>query len=236
MTENMIDIMIFFLQNRKMNRRQFLKKSLEGIIVGSIPLIYSCSENPIKSEIDELDIIDFTIVKNITYLLTGENDVYEMSSSDKATLIKKNDKKTYYTFKLKELLTNNIDLNRYEKICRDDNFLYGIILAGYSSRFVKIVPSTGDEEFLNYIKGEPGGIFISDSKIWYIFNGKNVSSILESYDKYNGNRIDKMINTTLNDVIGLSIDKEGNFITYEKISNSFVKFKIENNEFKLLDN
>ena len=218
-----------------MNRREFLKKSLEGIVVG-IPLIYDCSKNPVDSKIEELDIIDFTMGLNRTYLLTGENDVWEMSSSNEAILIKKNDKKTYYAFKLRELLTDNIDLNRYEKICRDDNFLYGIILAGYSSRFVKIVPSTGDEEFLNYIKGEPGGIFISDSKIWYIFNGKNVSSILESYDKYNGNRIDKMINTTLYDVIGLSIDKEGNFITYEKTSNSFIKFKIEGGEFKLLEN
>ncbi len=33
-----------------MNRREFLKKGLEGIVVGSIPLIYNCGKNPIKSE------------------------------------------------------------------------------------------------------------------------------------------------------------------------------------------
>ena len=33
-----------------MNRREFLKKGLEGIIVASIPFISRCSKNPIKSE------------------------------------------------------------------------------------------------------------------------------------------------------------------------------------------
>jgi len=36
-----------------MNRRNFLKKSLEGIIIGSIPLI-SCSKNPVESELDDI--------------------------------------------------------------------------------------------------------------------------------------------------------------------------------------
>ena len=38
-----------------MNRREFLKKSLEGIIVG-IPLIYSCEKNPVESEFEKLSI------------------------------------------------------------------------------------------------------------------------------------------------------------------------------------
>ena len=33
----------------KYNRRQFLK-TLEGIVIGSVPLIYNCSKNPINSE------------------------------------------------------------------------------------------------------------------------------------------------------------------------------------------
>ena len=33
-----------------MNRREFLKKGLEGIIISSVPLIYSCSKNPVESE------------------------------------------------------------------------------------------------------------------------------------------------------------------------------------------
>ena len=33
-----------------MNRREFLKRGLEGIAIGSIPLIYNCSKNPVESE------------------------------------------------------------------------------------------------------------------------------------------------------------------------------------------
>jgi hypothetical protein len=34
-----------------MNRREFLKKSLEGIVIGGIPLIYNnCDKNPVKSD------------------------------------------------------------------------------------------------------------------------------------------------------------------------------------------
>ena len=40
-----------------MNRRDFLKKGLEGIVIGSIPLIYSCSKNPVDSK-------HFTLAKN----------------------------------------------------------------------------------------------------------------------------------------------------------------------------
>ena len=32
-----------------MNRRQFLKKSLEGIVIWSISLVYNCNKNPINS-------------------------------------------------------------------------------------------------------------------------------------------------------------------------------------------
>ena len=32
-----------------MNRREFLKKGLEGIIIGSIPLIFNCEKNPVSS-------------------------------------------------------------------------------------------------------------------------------------------------------------------------------------------
>ena len=45
-----------------MNRREFIKKSLEGIIIGSIPLIYNnCDKNPLKSE-SQYIFIDKTLV------------------------------------------------------------------------------------------------------------------------------------------------------------------------------
>jgi len=33
-----------------MNRREFLKKGLEGIVIASVPLISSCGKNPVESE------------------------------------------------------------------------------------------------------------------------------------------------------------------------------------------
>jgi hypothetical protein len=33
-----------------MNRREFLKKSLEGIVIGNIPLIYNCVKNPVEPD------------------------------------------------------------------------------------------------------------------------------------------------------------------------------------------
>jgi hypothetical protein len=40
-----------------MNRREFLKKSLEGIVLGSITLILNCEKNPIKYEISTNELI-----------------------------------------------------------------------------------------------------------------------------------------------------------------------------------
>ena len=37
-----------------MNRRQFLKKSLESIVITSIPLISSCGKNPVSYELEDI--------------------------------------------------------------------------------------------------------------------------------------------------------------------------------------
>ena len=36
-----------------MNRREFLKRSLEGVAIGRILLIYSCGKNPLESDMEE---------------------------------------------------------------------------------------------------------------------------------------------------------------------------------------
>lgn len=219
-----------------MNRREFIKKSLGGIVIISVPLVF-CGKNPIKSNIEEMDIIDLTTEQNITYFLTGENDVYRIISLNKAELIKKNDIKIYYKLKLKELFTDivseRIEKGHYSHLCRDDTLCYGIILAGWSSRFVIIDPITGEEKFLRYLQGEPAGLFISNKKLWYLSNRRNDTSLLLSYNKNSGENIDAFI-TPLHNAAGLSIDDGFNFTTYEKMSNSFVSFKIVNNEIKLL--
>ena len=43
-----------------MNRREFLKKSLEGIIVSSIPLISSCEKNPVSPDLESRKKIVFS--------------------------------------------------------------------------------------------------------------------------------------------------------------------------------
>ena len=53
-----------------MNRREFLKKGLEGIIVG-IPLIYNCGKNPVEPESEKLSI---KTEKNIYIWQLGESN------------------------------------------------------------------------------------------------------------------------------------------------------------------
>ena len=52
-----------------MNRREFLKKSLESIVIGSIPLISGCGKNPFKPE--ELSL---SISKSEWYTTTHKTD------------------------------------------------------------------------------------------------------------------------------------------------------------------
>ena len=62
-----------------MNRREFLKKSLEGIIIGSIPLISSCGKNPVESE-SELN--NNSIVKdNIEYYMQTNKKEYKLGEN-----------------------------------------------------------------------------------------------------------------------------------------------------------
>ena len=61
-----------------MNRREFLKKGLEGIIVG-IPLISSCGKNPLNSE-PELN--SNSIIKdNIEYYVQTDKKEYKLGES-----------------------------------------------------------------------------------------------------------------------------------------------------------
>ena len=63
-----------------MNRREFIKKSLGGILV-SIPLI-SCSKNPVSSEPEYLN--RYSVVKgNIVYSMQTDKYVYELGEDVK---------------------------------------------------------------------------------------------------------------------------------------------------------
>ena len=62
-----------------MNRREFLKKSLEGIVLGSIPLISSCGKNPVDSEQD-LD-TNPIIKDSIEYYVQTDKSVYKLGEN-----------------------------------------------------------------------------------------------------------------------------------------------------------
>jgi len=62
-----------------MNRREFLKKTLEGIFIGSIPLIY-CSKNPVESE--PVNSNSYTY-KNIEHYIQTDKSVYKLGEEIK---------------------------------------------------------------------------------------------------------------------------------------------------------
>ena len=76
-----------------MNRREFLKKSLEGIVIGSIPFI-SCGKNPVKSEQE-------TMVEKYFPLHVGNSWTYTNGKEEKTFTIigtKEINGNTYYKF------------------------------------------------------------------------------------------------------------------------------------------
>jgi hypothetical protein len=64
-----------------MNRREFLKKSLEGIVLGSIPLIYNCDRNPLKSELEDI-FIDKTLIADAFGYYDGVASETELNEID----------------------------------------------------------------------------------------------------------------------------------------------------------
>ena len=59
-----------------MNRRDFLKKGLEGIIISSIPFISNCGKNPVKSE---SEVNSNSIIKdNIEYYIQTDKKEYKL--------------------------------------------------------------------------------------------------------------------------------------------------------------
>jgi hypothetical protein len=65
-----------------MNRREFLKKGLESIIIGNITLIYNnCDKNPVKSELQDI-FIDKTLVADAFGYCDGAASESELNEID----------------------------------------------------------------------------------------------------------------------------------------------------------
>jgi hypothetical protein len=52
----------------------------------------------------------------------------------------------------------------------DGTWFYAIVLAGYSSRIIRVDPQTKKEEMVDYIDGVPAGLTYVNGKIWYVSN------------------------------------------------------------------
>lgn len=176
----------------------------------------------------EKDIVDLLIEKNQQFLLTKEGNILEITDRQ-ITIGPKSQSKEFYERKIKGVLPQNFDINRYKYLTKGNGIYYGCIFDwSYSSRIVKIDPTTGKEDFFCYLKGIPSGMFFIDGKLWYLSNRNELESksILRSYDERNATILLEIDIPILN-AKGLSIDDEGNFITYENQSNSLIQFRIK---------
>ena len=68
-----------------MNRREFIKKSLEGIVIFccicSIPLISGCKKNPVESEPDSILDSNSIIKDNIKYYMQTDKKIYNLGEN-----------------------------------------------------------------------------------------------------------------------------------------------------------
>jgi len=65
-----------------MNRRKFIKKSLEGIVIaGIIPLISGCKKNPVESEPESILNINSIIKDNIKYYVQTDKKIYSLGEN-----------------------------------------------------------------------------------------------------------------------------------------------------------
>ena len=65
-----------------MNRRKFIKKTLEGIVIagsiGSIPLISGCKKNPVESEPESILNSNSIIKDSIKYYMQTDKKIYSL--------------------------------------------------------------------------------------------------------------------------------------------------------------
>lgn len=88
-----------------MNRREFLKKTLEGIILGSIPLISSCGKNPVDYNDNIIETVE-SLVKNSHDIVEGKVAKVEQKWDEDYRMIY-----TYTTVQINLKYKNNIEQN-----------------------------------------------------------------------------------------------------------------------------
>ena len=88
-----------------MDRREFLKKSLEGIVIGSVPLIYNCGKNPVNSELYIKDNIEYCIQTGKSAYKLGEKVeiLYRVANVGKEPYVFSFPSSQWYDFNVKKL-------------------------------------------------------------------------------------------------------------------------------------
>ena len=167
-----------------MNRREFLKKSLEGIVIGSIPLISRCSKNPVDSDSFQSDYYYYKKDGSKLYLKPNLSE-YSVKFKDEIT----NDRK------IEILLQNKLNFNLRD--LPDDlnlvsftssNIDYTNILKNIPEvEFVSCAFETEDG-FTIYLTNEFFAKFKSNISIEEInsFNSKYNAKIIEQWQYGNG--------------------------------------------------
>ncbi len=86
-----------------MNRREFLKKGLEGVVIGSILLIYNCSKNPVNYNDNTIRTVE-DLAKYSYDIVEGEVIKVEQKWDDEHRMIY-----TYATVQVDLSYKNNIE-------------------------------------------------------------------------------------------------------------------------------
>jgi len=170
-------------------------------------------------------VIDLFVENNETILLTEEGEVLKVTTDGLVNRSKINGVKSFYEAKVNNTLPKNFDINRFSYLTRGNGIYYACFFDwSYSSSIIKIDALTGEETFFRYIVGTPGGLFISNGKVWYLGSNHIIC--------YNENITNPSlylfnIKTPLMDAKGLCIDEKGLYVTFENQTHSLIRFKVK---------
>jgi hypothetical protein len=177
----------------------------------------------------EKEVVDLFVATNSTFLLTKEGEILEFTSDRRVTVIGTNGLEAFYELKVNTKFQKDFDVNSYLYLIKFQNSYYACFYDGsYSSRIVKINPSTFKEDFFCFLEFKPSGMYPFDGKLWYLGNrtpGPGRSRII-CYD-INDKSLLFFSDVSILDAKGLAIDDKGVFTTYENQSHSLIKFKIK---------
>jgi len=179
----------------------------------------------------EEEIVDILIEEDQQFLLTAEGDILEIIEDGQTAVVETNNKKAFYEMKIDTVLHENYDLDVFQYFCRGDSVYYACYFDwSYSSSIYKIYPEKDPEEYIGvteeawfcYITGIPGGLCISNGRVWYLGNNRIIC-----YNEKSSFPYLFFLDVPISGAKGLSVDSDSIFTTFENQSHSLVRFRIE---------